>query len=367
MISVARTNPSSTLPDPPQAIHQPNANPCPQTPNHDLLPFDPSPQSDPTYQIQPDELTSKYFIDYGEELIITVGYKALSPVKHGKFTWVIEYDNASTSIIELHCSFEGAILKIHQAEINFGIMKSWTSRAKTFEIENINDVDTEVLIKLQDNKEVNYELLDEAMGDVDADGEVVGMRTIEYLYNTGKVRIYPIRLDLPGKSKRNVTVEFVSEEPESFYNCLLIEPKYAETKLIQVHAEIQNPHIGLNRTKLEYNQLFANKVYTIKDPSDPKSIILRNMGNIPANFEWEDCSNSEIIQTVLVPNKGVIDAKSDIHIKFKFVVKLFGKFSFFFKCRCDVLDIPIGFELKADVYGLDISYELPPGPSPADL
>jgi hypothetical protein len=196
VISVAKTHPASTLLDSPLAIHSQNPNHEPSLLNQDLPPSDPNIQPDPlTHLITQDELTQKYNINYGEELIITVGYKALSPIKHGKFTWVIEYDNASTSIIEIHCSFEGAILKIHQAEINFGIMKSWTSRARTFEIENINDVDTEVLIKLQDNREVNYELLDEALGDLDADGQCVGMRTIEYLYNTGKVRIYPIRLD----------------------------------------------------------------------------------------------------------------------------------------------------------------------------
>jgi len=91
------------------------------------------------------------------------------------------------------------------------------------------------------------------------------------------------------------------------------------------------------------------------------------MGNIPSYFEWEDCSNSEIIQTVLVPQKGVIEPKSDIHIKLKFVVKLFGKFSFYFKCNVEALDIPIGFELKADVYGLDISYELEAPPSVSDM
>jgi hypothetical protein len=196
VISVAKTLPASTLQDPLLALNAQSPNPTPSPLNQDLLPPNPTPKPDPlTHLITEDELTQKYFINYGEELIITVGYKAMSPVKHGKFTWVIEYDNACTSIIELHCSFEGAILKIHQAEINFGIMKSWTSRVRTFEIENINDVDTEVLIKLQDNREVNYELLDEAMGDFDVDGQCVGMRSIEYLYNTGKVRIYPIRLD----------------------------------------------------------------------------------------------------------------------------------------------------------------------------
>lgn len=73
-------------------------------------------------------------------------------------------------------------------------MKTWTSRQRTFTISNINDVDTEVLIKLHDNDFVTYELLDEAMEDVDQNGKIVGMNTIEYLYNSGKVRIHPMRL-----------------------------------------------------------------------------------------------------------------------------------------------------------------------------
>ena len=83
------------------------------------------------------------------------------------------------------------------------------------------------------------------------------------------------------------------------------------------------------------------------------------MGNIPSRFQWTDCSNSDIIQSAQDPASGVIEAKSEIHIKFKFVVKLFGRFRFFFRCDCDALDIPIGFELSGYVYGLEIIYELP--------
>lgn len=56
---------------------------------------------------------------------------------------------------------------------------------------------------------------------------------------------------------------------------------------------------------------------------------------------------------------GVIEPKSEIQIKFKFMVKLYGKFEFYFKCNVEALDLPIGFELTANVFGLDISYELP--------
>ena len=68
-----------------------------------------------------------------------------------------------------------------------------------------------------------------------------------------------------------------------------------------------------------------------------------------------------------MPQTGVLEAKSEIHIKFKFVVKLFGKFSFFFRCNCDALDLPIGFELTGDVFGLDIAYEIVPKECAQDM
>jgi len=37
-------------------------------------------------------------------------------------------------------------------------MKSWTHKSTSFEISNLNDVDTEVLIKLEDNHYVTNEL-----------------------------------------------------------------------------------------------------------------------------------------------------------------------------------------------------------------
>ena len=133
-------------------------------------------------------------------------------------------------------------------------MKSWTMQTQSFEISNLNEVDTEVLIKLEENEYVTNDLLDEALEDVDDEGNIVGIDTIEYLYNSGKVRIFPMRLELPGKSKQTVTIEFHSEEAESFSRSLLLQPRFASNHLIQLHTEVQNPHIGLNRTSLEYSQ-----------------------------------------------------------------------------------------------------------------
>ena len=56
------------------------------------------------------------------------------------------------------------------------------------------------------------------------------------------------------------------------------------------------------------------------------------------------------------PKKGIIPAKTEILIKFKFMVKLFGKFQFLFRCKVSCLEHPLVFQLDAHIYGLDITY-----------
>lgn len=185
------------------------------------------------------------------------------------------------------------------------------------------------------------------------------LNNIEYLFNTGKVRITPLYIEIPRGEKVEVRVEFHAEGPESFEDIIEMVPKHGENVMCNILAEIQEPVICLNRSKLEYKTLYANKIYAIKSSMDPNSIVLRNLGNIPSNFEWIEVNNEDVIQSALQPSKGVIEPKSEIQIKFKFKVKLFGQFKFYFKCKIDALEMPIGFELSTHVFGLEIAYELP--------
>lgn len=130
--------------------------------------------------------------------------------------------------------------------------------------------------------------------------------------------------------------------------------------MVRVLAEVQDPQICLNRYHLDYPMIFANKVYAVKSTIDPNCVLLRNLGNIPSKFSWEDVNHLDVIQSAISPASGTLEPKSEIQIKFKFTVKLYGKFDFFFKCHVDELDLPIGFQLTVCVFGLDISYELPP-------
>ena len=62
---------------------------------------------------------------------------------------------------------------------------------------------------------------------------------------------------------------------------------HSDSVYFQLIAEIQKPKVALNRNSLELGKIYAG-VTEVVDYDHKQSIILRNYGNIPANFQWEE-------------------------------------------------------------------------------
>ena len=58
------------------------------------------------------------------------------------------------------------------------------------------------------------------------------------------------------------------------------------------------------------------------------------------------------------PKRGVIPPKSEIRIGFQTTLYYGGIIEELFICNIDDLDIPLGFELHADSFGLNVSHEI---------
>ena len=67
--------------------------------------------------------------------------------------------------------------------------------------------------------------------------------------------------------------------------------------------------------------------------------------------------DSERIISRFEPYKGVIPPKSEIKILFQSTVYTGGSINEIFMCDIDDLELPLGFELKADAFGLNVAYE----------
>lgn len=130
--------------------------------------------------------------------------------------------------------------------------------------------------------------------------------------------------------------------------------------MIKLRAEVQSPLICLNRTQITYPTIYANKEYQIKSTRDPNAVVIQNLGNIPAEFNWEDLNNQDVILTQIEPASGLIEAKSEKLIKFRFKAKLYGKFQFIFRCNVSCLEYPLSFKIDANIFGLKVGYYVAP-------
>ena len=79
------------------------------------------------------------------------------------------------------------------------------------------------------------------------------------------------------------------------------------------------------------------------DTDHKQAIILKNYGNIPAQFHWEEKVDSERIVARFEPKRGVIAPKSEVRIQFQTTLYYGGIVDEIFVCHVDDLEIPLGF------------------------
>lgn len=81
-----------------------------------------------------------------------------------------------------------------------------------------------------------------------------------------------------------------------------------------------------------------------------------NYGNLPVYFNWEDVDDPERAVARFEPKKGVIAPKKKVKISVELTVFMGGAIDELFMCDIQDLELPLGFEVKADAFGLNVAY-----------
>lgn len=81
-----------------------------------------------------------------------------------------------------------------------------------------------------------------------------------------------------------------------------------------------------------------------------------NYGNLPVKFKWEEKNIRNRITSAFEPNEGIIPPKSKARITFEMTVFYGGPIDELFLCDVEDLEMPLGFEVKADAFGLNVVY-----------
>jgi len=85
--------------------------------------------------------------------------------------------------------------------------------------------------------------------------------------------------------------------------------------------------------------------------------VLKNYGNLPAHFRWQQKNDPEKVICKFEPASGVIQPRGELKIKMSVTVYTGGNLNELFLCDIQDMELPIGFEMLADAYGLNVCYE----------
>ena len=85
--------------------------------------------------------------------------------------------------------------------------------------------------------------------------------------------------------------------------------------------------------------------------------MLKNYGNLPAHFRWENVHDPDRVICQFEPHAGTIKPRSEQKIKMTVTVFTGGNLNELFMCDVKDMELPLGFEMLADAYGLNVSYE----------
>jgi hypothetical protein len=153
-----------------------------------------------------------------------------------------------------------------------------------------------------------------------------------------------------------ITLDAIRQETVEEY--FEIVAKDSDSSLFfQVMAEIQKPRICINRNRINLGKIYAG-IQEKVDIDHKQSIVLKNYGNLPAQFAWEEVADIERISARFEPRRGVIAPKSEVKISFTTTVYYGGPIDEVLICNVEDLEVPLGFELAAESFGLNVSHEI---------
>ena len=135
--------------------------------------------------------------------------------------------------------------------------------------------------------------------------------------------------------------------------------KDSESVFFQVIGEVQVPKLYLNREIIELGRIYAGIRESVEHDigkNRSQAIELVNYGNLPATFAWEDVNDPNHAVAKFEPKKGTIPPKSKVKVKFELTMYIGGQIDELFMCDVEDMEMPLGFVVKADAYGLNVAY-----------
>ena len=270
----------------------------------------------------------------------------------------VEIEDGEPLSFQVSAKFRGPLVKLIEPVCDFQLLKINTEREYKITLENQSPIPATVMVRNVRNKHLNsFAMIEEKLAERKDLSEFAGFKTL----GSNMIRLEPFFQQLAPHQSIDVGVILKAIKPESVEEYFEVLVRDANSLYFTAIAEIQQPKVSLNRNLIDLGKIYAG-VTEVIDQEHKQCLILKNFGNLPALFQWEE--NNEVEDETqggsivrFEPSRGTIAPKSEVHVYFSITVYSGGNINELFMCKVQDIELPIGFELVADSFGLSVSYE----------
>lgn len=234
----------------------------------------------------------------------------------------------------IQAEFTGPHITIVEPNVEFGLQKINSHAAFTMSVTNHSPIDAPILIKnandfMSHSFSAFYEELSKAVKS-DKEGDQNSQRKRQKSARTittkegNKVYFQPQYLVIPPNSRGEITVTLSCNKEEIIASEILeVMVKDGESQFINLNANIQKIKVCLNRYSMDLGKIYAGIKQNI-DSRHSQSIVLRNYGNIPAKFQWNEKIIPDRIKVQFDPARGTIAPHSEFVVNFRMISYIGG-------------------------------------------
>lgn len=264
----------------------------------------------------------------------------------------IEIEDGPPISFQCQADFVGPILETRDPVINIELAKVNSTNTQTVTLTNTSPIPAEFIIKSSKNHKMTFETAGGDNVGLKIGHPVVTGRGNKISVDTPTMVLQPLQSCSVQVTVNNITEETVREELE-------VMVRDSQSLFIQIQGEVQKPKVYISRNTMELGKIYAGVKESVEFDSGKnkaQAVELVNYGNLPVKFKWEEKNEKKRILAAFEPSEGIIPPKSKARISFEMTVFYGGLIDELFLCDVEDLELPLGFEVHADAYGLNVVY-----------
>lgn len=231
----------------------------------------------------------------------------------------IQIQDGAPISFQCRATFRGPIIKLVEPIVDFGLVKINTQQEFRINIINTSPIPAEICIKNSKNKRLNFQNImknDEMdIKDISTASLMVGS------FKTGKGNL--ITFDnahriLEPNEEIQVLICLDSIRWEDLLEYFEIMVKDSDSLFFKIMSCIQAPRLCLNREYVGLGRIYAGvpEVINYDGKYTKQHLVLKNYGNLPAKYKWEEINDPERMIIRFDPPRGTIPPHSEIKVAF---------------------------------------------------